>query len=94
MVGIGESDPRHSRIVFQGLVDALGTTTMRSIFDMADQTIASGLEGLTLPTEDHSVMITVEKSRISFSLHGWGPYVLPRVDASDILSAMQENPGS
>jgi hypothetical protein len=77
-----ESDAEHgkeleSRAAFKGLLDHIGVDIMQMALDKANEAQEKGQRGFTMPSEDHSVMVTVDPYNVHFSVEGFRHYSVP-----------------
>src|SRR4051812_13886757 len=65
-----------ARAAFKGLVEVWGPDLLNKAIQAAELQQELGHKGITLPSEDHSTMITIDEQGVSFSIEQWGPYLI------------------
>ena len=101
----GEHDPNQdykrareleARAAFKGFLDYIGVEVVEDALESAKKNQEKGLHGITIPSEDHSVMLAIDESGVSFSVEDWGPYKVPTDTAiaaiSEVRSEQETSP--
>ncbi len=60
-----------ARAAFKGFLGEVGINLVVGAMKEAERQQEIGLRGLTMPTEDHSIMLAVDANRVSFSIGDW-----------------------
>ncbi|GAC1390502.1 MAG: hypothetical protein NVSMB46_00300 [Candidatus Saccharimonadales bacterium] len=63
-----------SRAAFKGFLDFVGFNIVDDAIKTAERNQEIGLKGVTIPSEDHSFMLTIDNTGVSFIVEEWGPY--------------------
>ena len=79
---------RQARALFKALVDEWGPTTIDDAIKSAERVSEKGYRGITLPTEDHSTMLTIDNvdEEVSFEYGDWGHQVVSLDTAKVVVS--------
>jgi len=75
---------------FRGFANWVGLDFMNGVILVAENQIAEGKEGITMPSDDRSVNIVVNKDGVSFKAQGDGPYIVTLDEAKTILEDLRE----
>lgn len=82
------AEEAESVAAFAGIVSLLTPTFMERILDSAERSRENGQQGVTLPSEDRSLVLTVDTA-VSFRIDGVAPQAISIERAREIIADIQ-----
>lgn len=84
-----EAKAFEARAAFKGLLQAMGVEIVEDAIRASRENQEQGLKGITIPSEDHSLMLTINEAGVSFSIDEWRDYKVPTDTAIAAIAEMR-----